>query len=77
MGEENLLKSNEAWIRKCKEMEFVVFHLHNENKHLKQYISCYWENKQEEKENVENPEMVNLPLPSNLKIIELAEKVNR
>ena len=75
--DENLLKSNETWVRKCKEMEFVIFHLHNENKHLKQYISCYWENKQEENENVENPEIVNLPLPSNLKIIELAKKANR
>lgn len=76
-GDENMLKANEAWVRKCKEMEFVIFHLHNENKHLKQYISCYWEHKQEENENVENPEIVNLPLPSNLKIIELAKKANR
>ena len=76
-GDENMLKSNEVWVRKCKEMEFVIFHLHNENKHLKQYISCYWEHKQEENENVENPEIVNLPLPSNLKIIELAKKANR
>lgn len=74
--EENIAKSNDVWVRKCKEMEFVIFHLHNENKHLKQYISCYWENKQEENENVENNETAHLPLPSNLKIIEMAKKIN-
>ncbi len=77
VGEENLIKSNENFVRKCKEMEFVIFHLHNENKHLKQYVYSYSDPRKETKENGENLENGNLPLPSTLKILELVKKGKR
>ena len=74
-NDESLMKTNENWMRKCKEMEFISFHLHNENKHLKQYINSFSDHSKEKSENIDVGENNSLPLPSSLKILEIAKKV--
>lgn len=78
LGDETLIKSHENSIKKCKEMEFIIFHLHKENLHLKQYANFYWDSKQEKFENSEEPiEIMNMPIPGSLKIMDLAKKNHR
>lgn len=70
-----MIKTNEMLLRKCKEMEFVIFHLHNENKHLKQHFSSYCDRPLLNSEyGQKNNDIQQSPLPSSLKILDLMKK---
>lgn len=73
--EENFNKTNENLIKKCKEMEFVMFHLHNENLFLKQYFSSFYSTKKNNPEVIEKTQ--DSPLPSSLKILDLMKKISK
>lgn len=72
--EENFNKTNENLLKKCKEMEFVIFHLHNENLFLKQYFSSLYSTQKANPEIIEKTQ--DSPLPSSLKILDLMKKIS-